>query len=196
MANSGLEGQEIGHFASAVEMMCTGEVAQYLGRGRVPGYREYLKRIIGKTGVLFAASCTVGGKLGGLDDRAVNRLWRFGLRLGTAFQIRDDLLDLSSDRAAAGKPTGHDLIDGVVTLPVLLAAANADYDRLLRRYLGGERTSEGAAELMALARAAGAVEDAAAHLREQLDRSLTLLEDLPAGPGRETLAAITNLIAQ
>ena len=79
---------------------------------------------------------------------------------------------------------------------VLLAAANADYDRLLRRYLGGERTSEGAAELMALARAAGAVEDAAAHLREQLDRSLTLLEDLPAGPGRETLAAITNLIAQ
>ncbi len=192
LSRSGLAGQDIGRFATAIDMMCTGEVAQYLGRDRVPGYREYLRRIIGKTGVLFAACCVAGGRLGGLSDREVNRLWRFGLHLGAAFQIRDDLIDVAGDGAAAGKPVGHDLIEGVVTLPVLLAAANADYRRLLGQYLGGAHTAEGARELMALARSAGAVEDAARRLSEQVERSLTILAGLPAGPGRDALTAIAR----
>jgi heptaprenyl diphosphate synthase len=194
VSRSTLPMQEMSRLASAIEMMCMGEVAQYLGRNTIPGFREYLKRIMSKTGILFAASCAAGGRAGGLEEKDVMRLWQFGMRFGTAFQIRDDLLDIDQSSGKAGKPTGRDLLDGIITLPVLLAAQDAVYSALLSAFLTGQRTMDGALELVDLARQAGAVEKAADMLAEQLKKGKEILYSLPQSRGREMMGAITELL--
>ena len=196
VAKSGLPATDMARIAHAMEQLCAGEVAQYTGRNRVPGPREYLKRIMGKTGVLFAAACAVGGRIGGLPESDVDRLWRVGMRLGTAFQIRDDLLDVTQSAGKAGKPTVRDLLDGIVTLPVLLAAANADYRAALEAFLGGEHNQGTAAALLDAAYSSGAMQSSRQILQQQLMRCRDTLERFPQSPGRDMLQRIAALIGE
>jgi geranylgeranyl pyrophosphate synthase len=83
---------------------------------------EYLERCTLKTGQLFAASCALGARLGGLEDADVDELATFGRCLGLAFQVADDVLDCGGTTASTGKPIGTDLLAGVATLPLLIAA--------------------------------------------------------------------------
>lgn len=192
LAGSGLPNEGLRRLAQAMKAMCAGEAAQYAGRYRAPGYREYLKRIIGKTGTLFAAACEAGGLAGGLGAREARTLGRFGMRLGAAFQIRDDILD--AEGAFDGKPAERDLADGVVTLPVMIAAEDGGYARRLSEFLSGEGKT-GASELLRDARRAGALEKARAILRNELEKSRVLLSLLPDTPGRIMLAEIASALA-
>ena len=87
---------------------------------------EYLERCRLKTGRLFACACGLGGRLGGLAEADCATLERFGDALGIAFQLADDVLDCAGDPATTGKALGTDLLDGTVTLPLLLAAQRDD----------------------------------------------------------------------
>jgi geranylgeranyl pyrophosphate synthase len=80
-----------------------------------------LERCRLKTGRLFAAAAVLGGHLGGLPSTAVARLDAFGESLGLAFQLDDDALDCDGDPETTGKPLGADLLDGTVTIPLLVA---------------------------------------------------------------------------
>jgi geranylgeranyl pyrophosphate synthase len=80
---------------------------------------RYLERCRLKTGSLFEASCRLGALFGGRDDLA-RPLGRFGERVGLAFQMLDDVLDVSGPAERTGKPRGADLLDGTVTLPLIL----------------------------------------------------------------------------
>jgi octaprenyl-diphosphate synthase len=86
---------------------------------------EYLRMIADKTGALFGACCRLGGITGGLNDDQVTLLGEFGVRLGVAFQIKDDLLDLFGERSFIGKQIGGDLKERKITLPLLAALSNA-----------------------------------------------------------------------
>jgi geranylgeranyl pyrophosphate synthase len=137
---------------------------------------EYLLRCSLKTGKLFEAACLLGG--GGRS------LGAFGLALGIAFQIADDILDCTGDEHATGKAGGVDLRDGTPTLPLIVAARR---DPLVRRALAGE-TVQGALGRVA---ASGALETArdlalryAARAREALDGE----------PERASLEALTHLV--
>ena len=81
----------------------------------------YLSRCRGKTASLFAVSCRLGAMVGGADRDTEERLAVFGEHVGMAFQIFDDILDLTGSPAATGKRRGTDLREGTVTLPVILA---------------------------------------------------------------------------
>ena len=87
---------------------------------------EYLERCTLKTGRLFAAACALGARLGGLDDADVDELATFGRCLGLAFQVADDVLDCDGTPESTGKPIGTDLLAGIATLPLLLAARHDD----------------------------------------------------------------------
>lgn len=107
--------------ASALDLSL-GELAQ--GRAAFDlalGERAYADRVRRKTASLFAAACRIGAVVGGVAPDAHDRLARFGDEVGMAFQIFDDILDLTGDPAATGKRRGADLRDGTVTLPVILA---------------------------------------------------------------------------
>ncbi|MDO8736095.1 MAG: polyprenyl synthetase family protein [Thermoleophilia bacterium] len=84
---------------------------------------DYIERCRLKTAGLFSAACTMGALLSGCSDESISAMDGFGLHLGLAFQIADDILDFTADAAEAGKRAGADLRDGTVTLPLAIAIA-------------------------------------------------------------------------
>jgi octaprenyl-diphosphate synthase len=102
-------------------IMCAGEVVQLLHRNNVDlDLESYYQIIHDKTASLISCSCEVGGILGGGNGEDYCVLKGFGKSIGTAFQIKDDLLDLLAEKSTTGKPTGRDLEKGKLTLPVIL----------------------------------------------------------------------------
>jgi geranylgeranyl pyrophosphate synthase len=137
---------------------------------------DYLARCSLKTGKLFEAACVLGGN--------GRRLGAFGLALGVAFQIADDILDCSGDYHATGKAGGVDLKDGTPTLPLLLAARR---DPVVWRALAGERVPDALDRVAAT----GALEDA----REvALDYAAQARAALDGQPDRDSLEALTHAV--
>lgn len=95
---------------------------------------DYHNVIMGKTGLLIAAACEIGALYGGGDGPQRKQLKQYGVNLGCAFQIVDDLLDYLGDTEKTGKVVGNDLKEGKMTLPLILAikdAGRSDTERLL-----------------------------------------------------------------
>src|SRR5438093_10992998 len=107
--------------AAATNTVCSGEILQTKRRRDFQFCRrEYYKAIEIKTGELFALSCELGGLLSGATTVGQSALRKYGLALGTAYQIYDDCLDLFGSELATGKSLGTDLANGKLTLPILL----------------------------------------------------------------------------
>jgi octaprenyl-diphosphate synthase len=119
--------------ADTTNAIAEGEVLQLL-HVRNPDTDEpaYLKVIERKTAVLFAAATRLGALLAGADEALQQRLYDYGMALGYAFQIADDVLDYSADEAALGKHLGDDLAEGKATLPLIHAMRHADPDTRTR----------------------------------------------------------------
>ncbi|PWI17256.1 geranylgeranyl pyrophosphate synthase [Streptomyces sp. Act143] len=106
--------------AEAFERLVTGQILETAGPvdGRDP-VEHYLDVLAGKTGSLIAVSCRFGSMMAGADESVVDVLTQYGERLGVAFQLADDVLDIASDSHESGKTPGTDLREGIPTLPVL-----------------------------------------------------------------------------
>ncbi|GAA1004930.1 MULTISPECIES: polyprenyl synthetase family protein [Streptomyces] len=106
--------------AVAFERLVTGQILETAGPqdGRDP-VEHYLEVLSGKTGSLVAVSCRFGAMMSGADETVVDVLTQYGERLGVAFQLADDVLDIASDSHESGKTPGTDLREGIATLPVL-----------------------------------------------------------------------------
>jgi heptaprenyl diphosphate synthase len=195
LAESGLPTNYLREVARAVEAVCVGEVEQYRSRRSIPGFKTYISQAVRKTGVLFGAACAIGSHLGGLDDDLVKHAGRFGGYYGIAFQIKDDLLDILGNPQTIGKPVGNDLKEGVVTLPVLLAAAREPQLRervetLLRVKNASRR------EILNLLKdvtAVGGVSEAQAVMGKYVSRAQRSLRKLPQTPGRSMLEHILRV---
>ncbi len=106
--------------ADTTNIICRGEISETFNRFNV-GLTEdqYLEVIREKTASLFAASCQTGAMLAEGDEMTVDRLYRFGMGIGMAFQIIDDTLDFVGKESTVGKPVMSDLREGKLTLPVI-----------------------------------------------------------------------------
>jgi heptaprenyl diphosphate synthase len=106
--------------AEAFERLVTGQILETAGPvdGRDP-VEHYLDVLGGKTGSLVAVSCRFGAMMSGADETVVDVLTQYGERLGVAFQLADDVLDIASDSRESGKTPGTDLREGIPTMPVL-----------------------------------------------------------------------------
>ena len=150
--------------ARAVMKICAGEVRQQAIRYRYStDIPEYMDRIEAKTATLLVACCEIGALLGRLTDKQRAALREYGVALGYAFQIADDVLDYTSTEEEVGKPIGQDIREGFATLPLLLASVKLDDDRRLqedevRRVVDAVRASDGPRRALDQARgiAAGA----------------------------------------
>jgi octaprenyl-diphosphate synthase len=115
--------------SSATNIVCSGEILQTQRRRDFKLSRaEYFKILQMKTGELFALSCDLGAYLSGAGTGERSALRRYGMAIGTAYQIYDDCLDLFGSEVEAGKSLGTDLAKGKLTLPVLLALERAPAD--------------------------------------------------------------------
>ncbi len=111
-------------FADGVQRICEAELSPVVDlQPTDTALVQYYAKIGGKTAALFEAAARAGMICGGGNDADVEALGMFGYELGLAFQIVDDVLDFTSDTVTLGKPAGHDLQEGTITLPLILAVA-------------------------------------------------------------------------
>ena len=122
---AGREGLKI--FCNATTGMVDGEFMQLRNAASVSlSEADYYDAIMGKTGLLIAASCEIGALFGGASGQQQDALRRYGVGLGCAFQLVDDLLDYTGDQKKTGKKVGNDLAEGKMTLPLINALARAE----------------------------------------------------------------------
>jgi len=160
----------------------------------------YLGVLADKTGVLIATAARYGAMFSGCPPETVDIMRRFGERLGVAFQLADDLLDISSVSGDSGKEPGTDLREGVATLPVLLLRQSVDPgDQGLQRLLDTDlRDDVLHAQALALLRAhpvmAEARERTNAVAREAQELLTPLAVAFPVGsPARDSIMALSAL---
>ena len=151
----------------------------------------YWQSIDGKTASLLATSCRIGGIVGELPRDHIDAGTTFGRLYGTAFQVVDDVLDLVSNDHDMGKPTGHDIGEGVYTLPVIYALEGPSGDQL-RSMLGPSMDEEACRQAAAVVRASGVVERAIAEAHDLAARAVAALDALPPSPGATGLSAASD----
>jgi octaprenyl-diphosphate synthase len=175
--------------ADTTNTIAEGEVLQLMQMGNTDlGVADYYQVISDKTACLFAASARLGGVLGGLDDADCDRLADYGLLLGQAFQIVDDVFDYRDDAEGLGKNAGDDLAEGKVTLPLILALQSADEDQAVAiREIVESGDKDRIEEVRAIMRATGALEQAMQQARRLAGEAREALAVLPEGPEQAAL---------
>lgn len=166
---------ELRVLSAASSALADGELVQRADAWDVTVTRErYERRCELKTARLFEAACALGGLEGGGDP---DRLARFGRHIGVAFQIFDDVLDVAGSPGATGKGRGTDLLDGTVTLPLILARERDE--RLRALDLRTIRSTEAAAGVCDAIEATGALGAAGGIARGLVAEAKTELPGLP-----------------
>ena len=183
--------------AYTFERLCKGQIRETVGpRDGQDPVDHHLEVIADKTGSLIAASGRYGALMAGAPAEQVEVLTQFGERIGVAFQLADDLVDITSESMQSGKTPGTDLREGIPTLAGLIALASDDPadDRLkdlLSRPLPDDAEH---AEALALLRSHPAIGEARKQAHAWSDSARDLLEGLPAGPARDVLALLCDYV--
>jgi octaprenyl-diphosphate synthase len=182
--------------ARASRDVCAGEILQTQRRHDMTlSVAEYLRVIELKTAALFAVAAQMGAHLNAVDPTVSEALRNYGLRLGTAYQIYDDCLDLVGDERTAGKTLGTDLAKGKLTLPLLYlleSATEAQRAKISRRLLNGEPMDTSV--LAGIADYAGAIERAVAFAKGILADARTDLTLLGETEQKRALQEITRYL--
>jgi heptaprenyl diphosphate synthase len=186
--------------AQTFSRLVHGQIAETAGpRGSDP-IEHYLHVIAEKTASLMATSARYGGMFSGAAPEHVEALAGYGETIGVAFQLSDDLLDISSESVQSGKTPGTDLREGVPTLPVLYALAGDDTDASavrLRELLSSGPLVDDAlhAEALGLLRESAAMKRARETVRSYAEEARACLTPLPDGMPRRAMEALCDFIA-
>jgi octaprenyl-diphosphate synthase len=176
-----------------IKVMVIAESAQLARRGRLDASVDSYFRIVeGKTASLFQWAMYAGARAGGVDERATRALEDYGKKLGVAFQIVDDVLDIAGDARVTGKALLVDLREGKITYPLLLAMERdpSIVPSLEVIAAGGELDSDTAAVVSRAIQKTHAAEDAVALATRLCEEASTALEVVPAGRARSALESV------
>ncbi|GAB4182191.1 MAG: polyprenyl synthetase family protein [Thalassobaculales bacterium] len=160
---------------------------------------DYLAVIRAKTAALFAAAARIGAVVAGRPAAEEEALERYGMALGIAFQLIDDMLDYSAREAELGKAVGDDFRDGKITLPVILAIARADAAEraFWKRTLEDQQIGEGdLAQAIALLQRHGALGETHARARAAAEEAKLALAAFPDSPMRQALADLADFAVE
>ena len=181
--------------ARTFERLVRGQLRETVGppAGADP-LEHYLAVLADKTGSLIATSARFGAMLSGAGADVVGVVARYGERIGVAFQLADDVLDIASESTESGKTPGTDLREGVPTLPVYYALRSRDpADANLRRLLAAPVTDDSVhAEVLDVLRAHPAMEQARTEVRRWAGDARAALDPLPDGPAKRALQALSD----
>ncbi|PSQ02851.1 phosphoesterase [Halobacteriales archaeon QS_5_70_17] len=184
--------------ATTCTKICEGQAldVEFEGRKSVPP-EEYVEMVEHKTAVLYAASASIPALLLGADEEVVDALTGYGLDVGRAFQIQDDLLDLTTPSEKLGKQRGSDLIEGKGTIVTLHARRQGvDVDDLVEADSREEVTEAEIDAAVARLEEAGSIDYARERAVEFVQQGKERLEVLPEGEARRTLADIADYLIE
>lgn len=181
------------NFANTLVAICKGEILQAQTRWQITSREVYDERIYGKTAALFEAAARSGAVLGGVPETEKDAYATFGRELGMAFQIVDDALDFVSDTQKLGKPAGHDLRQGIITLPVFyyLDQQNIDHDTFLTQI----RTPDGVEDAVTAIRESGAPREALREARHYLQQGIDALQTVEWSEPLDDLMLLAEYVA-
>jgi heptaprenyl diphosphate synthase len=188
----------VGVQARTFARLVKGQIRETIGpRDDEDPLAHYLSVVADKTGSLIATSAQFGATMARASDDVVVALTEFGERIGVAFQLSDDIIDIASDAGDSGKTPGTDLREGVPTLPVILARRSTDpADADLVRLLSGPITDEADVDrALAALRSHPAMDEARAVVQAEADAARALLDKLPDGSARVALNVICDTLA-
>jgi geranylgeranyl pyrophosphate synthase len=162
--------------------------------------RGYLAKIRGKTAALLAMCCETGAMLDAEDPATVGHLHAFGMNLGMAFQIVDDVLDYTATEEQLGKPVGSDLRQGTVTLPALYYLRGQPGDSAVSAVRGllqhDESFQPDAAAAVHAIRQSAAVDKSMERAREYATRAERELDDVPESEPVQTLRRLAQYVVE
>ncbi|UJP39884.1 polyprenyl synthetase family protein [Cellulomonas palmilytica] len=188
--------------ARTFERLCLGQLHETVGpRDGDDPVAHYLQVLADKTASLLATSARLGAMFAGCPPEVVSTVMEFGERIGVAFQLADDVIDLTSDGALTGKTPGTDLRERVPTMPVLLLRARcagpdatAEDQALLARLDGDLSDDAALAEAVALLRAHAVVGETRAQAVALAHDAVRVLEPLPPGPVKDALVSFADAL--
>ncbi|MCL5104955.1 MAG: polyprenyl synthetase family protein [Armatimonadetes bacterium] len=178
--------------------MTESEVLQASSDGSIAAWEEnYWQIIRGKTAEFMGACCECGAIVAGADERVRAAMIEYGLQLGFAFQITDDILDIEGNPARTGKPVGTDLIHGKFTLPVLLALQSFDSEArrtFLASVNSGSMSADSVREVVQQVIASGAVEMARERALRFAEQAMEQLKAIPTSPYSDALEMLAESV--
>ena len=177
--------------STAVKEMSEGELLQIEKARRLDiDEKIYFDIIRKKTASLIAACCASGAASSVTDENTISLMRNFGEKTGIAFQIKDDLFDYENDHTAIGKPTGIDIKERKMTLPLIYALNNAAFlqKRKIINIIKNHNTeNKEVQEVLAFVHQSGGLEYAKQKMDEYRIEALQLLHQLPDSPARQSL---------
>ena len=182
--------------AKTFERLVIGQIQETQGpkNGAEP-LEHYLQVVADKTGSLIATSARFGAMLSGADASVVETLTKFGEKIGIAFQLADDVIDIASDSSQSGKTPGTDLKEGVPTLVTLqIMKSNRSEDAALKKLLSAPMDDATVAQVIPQLRQHQALKDARTQLHQLADEAKALLVSLPQGSARSALENLCDAI--
>lgn len=183
--------------ADASEDLSLGELDGALIRGfSETTVEQYLKWISRKTASLFRASCKIGALVSEAESQEVEMVSRFGFFLGIAFQIFDDILDLTGRTEVLGKPSGSDLKEGFLTLPYLLALRKGDFGRRIKMAVRGEISELEMQSLLNELSRSEFVPAAKEYARNYVLKASSSIEKIRNDAVRESLLKVANYVVE
>lgn len=184
--------------AETFSRLVDGQLAETVGiRSGQDPLDHYMHVIREKTGSLIATSGRFGAMFSGAPDLVVDRIADACMRIGVAWQLSDDVLDVSSTSAQSGKEPGTDLRQGVPTLPVLYALQSADTGDSRLRYLLSEADLSDSslhAEALSLLRSSSALTDSRESVRTWISGARSILGQLPDVPARGAFESLCEFV--
>jgi heptaprenyl diphosphate synthase component 2 len=185
-------------FSETVASVCEGTIIELLTTRRVDlSVDAYLQRIQRKTAVLMAACCKGGATVGGGSDAQIALMEQYGLNLGMAFQIIDDVLDYTGTQASIGKPAGNDLRQGLVTLPLiyaLKAGSNGHAERVTRIVETASPEEDEVNDIVRWVAASPGLPEALDLARHYATRARAVLSEFASSPERDVLDELVDFV--
>jgi len=179
--------------AKTFERLVIGQIKETQGKSEgLSQIDHYMKVVAHKTGSLIATSARFGALLSGASIEVVETLTKFGEKIGIAFQVADDLLDIASNETASGKTPGTDLKEGVPTLVTLFVMADKDpADKVLIEKLSKPISDQDLASVIQELRNHKALKRVQEYLSNVAKEANQLLVNLPNGPAKSALENLT-----
>ena len=185
--------------ARCFERLVIGQIRETVGpKAGVDPIDHYLAVLADKTGSLIATAAQFGAMFAGVDADTTDSLRVYGEQVGIAFQLSDDIIDISSETAQSGKTPGTDLREGVQTLPVLYALRSTDpADARLRELVSRPLPDDAEhAEALTLLRRSTALDQARETVLGYAEAARATLTALPDVPARAALQALTDHVVE
>jgi octaprenyl-diphosphate synthase len=184
--------------SDATTYIAEGEVLQLLGTSDLEMTEErYIEVVRAKTAVLLAAACQAGAILGNASPEQEEALRRYGMELGVAFQLMDDVLDYTAKEEEFGKSIGHDLEEGKITLPLIQVLRQCTVDereRVAEVVEKEELSDEDFRDVFSLVDQYGGIDYTIAAARRHVAVCVELLGCFPDSPAKEALVELAEYV--